>query len=61
VILVSGRELLRASLGGSMESLYLVIYALALILIALFRPRGLASYIQDLFHRPKRAIDRGPS
>ena len=61
VILVSGRELLRASLGGSMESLYLVIYALALILIALFRPRGLASYLQDLFHRPKRAIDRGPS
>ncbi len=61
VILVSGRELLRASLGGSMESLYLVIYALALILIALFRPRGLASYIQDLFHRPKRAIDRSPS
>ncbi len=60
-ILVSGRELLRASLGGSMESLYLVIYAVVLILIALFRPRGLASYIQDLLARPKRTADRGRS
>jgi branched-chain amino acid transport system permease protein len=60
-ILVSGRELLRASLGGSMESLYLVIYALALILIALFRPHGLASYIQDLLARPRRAVARDKS
>jgi branched-chain amino acid transport system permease protein len=59
VILVSGRELLRASLGGSMESLYLVIYSLALILIALFRPRGLASYLQDLFARPRQATGGG--
>jgi len=58
-ILVSGRELLRASLGGSMESLYLVIYAVVLILIALFRPRGLASYVQDLLARPRRAAGGG--
>jgi branched-chain amino acid transport system permease protein len=45
VILVTGRELLRASLGGRLQSLYLVIYAVVLILIALLRPRGLASLI----------------
>jgi len=45
VILVTGRELLRASLGGRLQSLYLVIYALALILIALLRPQGLASLV----------------
>ncbi|MGO9309890.1 MAG: branched-chain amino acid ABC transporter permease [Spirochaetia bacterium] len=53
VVLVTGRELLRASLGGRMESLYLVIYAVVLITIALLRPRGLASLIQDAVDRAK--------
>jgi ABC-type branched-subunit amino acid transport system permease subunit len=38
-----------------------VIYAVVLILIALFRPRGLASYLQDLFARPRRAAGGGPT
>ncbi|MEW5813792.1 MAG: branched-chain amino acid ABC transporter permease [Spirochaetota bacterium] len=56
-ILVTGRELLRANLGGHMESLYLVIYAAALILSALFRPRGLASFIHDALVKA-RSSDR---
>jgi branched-chain amino acid transport system permease protein len=49
-LLVSFRELLRASLGGGqVEGLYLAIYAVILILIALFRPRGIATLIQDAY------------
>ena len=46
LILVSGRELLRANVGGQLESLYLAIYAIILIVIALFRPQGIGSLIQ---------------
>ncbi|MFQ6099808.1 MAG: branched-chain amino acid ABC transporter permease [Anaerolineae bacterium] len=49
VILVSGREFLRASLGGKLESIYLVIYAAVLILMALFRPQGIAMLLQDAY------------
>jgi len=52
VLLVSARELLRANLGGGMEGLYLVLYGTVLILIALFRPRGLAT----LLHRTSRRL-----
>jgi branched-chain amino acid transport system permease protein len=52
VILITGRELLRAALGGQTESMYLAIYAVVLILIALLRPRGLASIIQDALAKP---------
>jgi branched-chain amino acid transport system permease protein len=55
VILVTGRELLRAGLGGQTESMYLAIYAVVLILIALLRPRGLASIIQDAVSARRRA------
>lgn len=51
ILLVSARELLRASLGGQLESLYLGIYAVVLILIALFRPQGLASIIRSAYTR----------
>ena len=58
VILVTGRELLRASLGGRLQSLYLVIYSLVLILIALLRPRGLASLVADWRKTPAQAKER---
>lgn len=58
VLLVSMREFLRAGLGGQMESLYLIIYALVLILIALFRPRGIASFISDALMRSKINVER---
>lgn len=48
-LLVSFREFLRASLGGQTEGLYLAVYAVILILIALFRPRGIATLIQDAY------------
>ncbi len=51
VLLVSVREILRASLGGQLESLYLIIYAVVLIIIALFRPKGLGYMFQSLVAR----------
>ena len=51
VILVSAREILRASLGGQMESFYLIIYAVVLIIIALFRPKGIGHMFQTAVSR----------
>lgn len=51
LILVSGRELLRAHVGGQLESLYLVIYAIVLIVIALFRPQGIGSLLQKAWEK----------
>jgi branched-chain amino acid transport system permease protein len=45
LVMVSGREFLRARLGGELAGLYLMIYAAVLILVALFQPRGLAALI----------------
>jgi len=45
IFLVSFREFLRASLGGQLEGLYLVVYAVLLILIAMFQPRGIAPLV----------------
>jgi branched-chain amino acid transport system permease protein len=56
VFLVSFREYLRASLGGGMEGLYLVVYAVILILVALFQPRGLAPLLQNLFIKIKSIL-----
>lgn len=53
VLLVSTREYLRATLGGGLEGLYLAIYAAVLILIALFRPRGIATLFQDVYQQLK--------
>ncbi len=53
VLLVSGRELLRARLSGSTAGLYLAVYAVVLILIALYRPKGLAPMARDLAYKVK--------
>lgn len=42
IFLVSFREYLRASLGGELAGLYLALYAVVLIVVALFQPRGIA-------------------
>ena len=59
LILVSGREFLRANLSGQLESLYLAIYAVILILIALFKPKGIATLFQDLYEKILSYIARG--
>ncbi len=51
LILVSGRELLRASVGSQLEGLHLAIYAVVLIVIALFRPQGIGSLVQKAYDR----------
>jgi branched-chain amino acid transport system permease protein len=53
IFLVSFREILRAYLGGGLEGLYLVVYAVILILVALFQPRGLAPLAVRLFNQIK--------
>jgi branched-chain amino acid transport system permease protein len=47
MILVSMRELLRANFGAEFEGLYLAVYAVILILMALFRPKGIATLFQE--------------
>jgi branched-chain amino acid transport system permease protein len=59
LILVSGREFLRSSLSGQLESLYLAIYAAVLILIALFKPEGLATLLQEIYEKIRSRIARG--
>jgi len=49
ILLVSGREFMRANLGSSLESLYLAIYAVVLIVIALFRPQGIAPLFRKAY------------
>ena len=51
LVLVTLRELLRARLGGELAGLYLFFYAVVLIVIALFQPRGLAVLVQDGYTR----------
>ncbi|MGQ9521845.1 MAG: branched-chain amino acid ABC transporter permease [Anaerolineae bacterium] len=51
ILLVSVREFLRANLGGQLEGLYLVVYAVVLILIALFRPQGLGPLVRQAYDR----------
>ena len=46
LLLVGVQEFLRASLGGEVSSLYLVIYAIILVLVVLFRPGGIATFFQ---------------
>jgi branched-chain amino acid transport system permease protein len=46
IIMVSFRELLRASLGSQLAGLYLAVYAIILILVALFQPRGIAPLVE---------------
>ncbi len=51
ILLVSLQEFLRAGLGGQLEGLYLAIYAVVLILIALFKPKGIATFIRDAYDK----------
>jgi branched-chain amino acid transport system permease protein len=51
VILVSMRELLRANFGAEFEGLYLAVYSVILILMALFRPKGIATLFQDAYDK----------
>ncbi|MCX6054867.1 MAG: branched-chain amino acid ABC transporter permease [Chloroflexi bacterium] len=46
ILMVSFRELLRASLGSQLAGLYLAVYAIILILVALFQPRGIAPLLE---------------
>lgn len=59
LVLVSGREYLRARLGGEFGGLYLMIYATVLILVALFQPRGLAPLISKGAERIKSLLGAG--
>ena len=56
VLLVSGREIMRANLGSSLESLYLAVYAVVLIVIALFRPKGLAPMLRNGWEKLTRLL-----
>ena len=58
ILLVSIRELLRARLGGGLEGLYMVVYAIVLIVVALFTPRGIAALLQDNFEKIKTRFKR---
>ncbi|RME36121.1 MAG: branched-chain amino acid ABC transporter permease [Thermoflexia bacterium] len=51
VVLVSMREFLRARLRGQLEGLYLVVYSVALITVALFRPQGIAPLVRQAYDR----------
>lgn len=46
IIMVSFREVLRASLGSQLAGLYLAVYAIILIVVALYQPRGIAPLIE---------------
>lgn len=51
ILLVSLKEFMRANLGSTFESLYLAIYAVILIVIALFRPQGIAPWVRDAYEK----------
>ncbi|MCK4241483.1 MAG: branched-chain amino acid ABC transporter permease [Candidatus Atribacteria bacterium] len=51
LLLVGVQEFLRASIGGEVSGLYLVIYSVILILVVLFRPKGIATIFQDGYQK----------
>jgi branched-chain amino acid transport system permease protein len=53
VLLVSLKEFLRSQLGGGLEGLYLVVYAVFLIMVALYQPRGIAPLVEKAYQRVK--------
>jgi len=59
ILLVSLKEFMRANLGSTLESLYLAVYAVILILIALFRPQGIAPWIRNTFARGLARLQGG--
>ncbi|NPV77271.1 MAG: branched-chain amino acid ABC transporter permease [Anaerolineae bacterium] len=56
IFLVSFREYLRAALGGELAGLYLAVYAVVLIVVALFQPRGIAPLFRRLFEKVIRSL-----
>ncbi len=56
ILLVGVRELLRAQLGGGLEGLYLVVYALVLIVVALYQPRGIAPLVSSVLYKFRNAL-----
>ena len=56
VIMVSFREYLRSTLGGQMAGLYLAVYAVILILVALYQPRGIAPLVERGIKRTQSYI-----
>jgi len=57
LLLVGIQEFLRASMGGEVSGLYLVIYAIILVVVVLFKPKGIATILQDIYPKilPKEA------
>ena len=51
LIMVSFKELLRANLGSQLAGLYLAVYAVILIVVALFQPRGIAPLAEQGFKK----------
>jgi branched-chain amino acid transport system permease protein len=56
IVLVSLKEYLRSQLGGGMEGLYLVVYAVFLIVVALYQPRGIAPLVEQAYQKVKSLI-----
>jgi branched-chain amino acid transport system permease protein len=57
ILLVGARELLRAQLGGGLEGLYLVVYAIVLIVVALYQPRGIAPLVGSVLQKFRGAFN----
>lgn len=51
LLLVGAQEYLRASLGGEYSGLYLLIYAVILIIVVLFKPRGIATFFESWYQK----------
>ena len=51
LLLVGAQEFLRASLGGEFSGLYLLIYSIILVLVVLFKPRGIATIFRDIYRK----------
>lgn len=59
ILLVGVRELLRARLGGGLEGLYLVVYAIVLIVVALYQPRGIAPLVNSVLQKFRNTLTAG--
>jgi branched-chain amino acid transport system permease protein len=57
VLMVSFREVLRSNLGGQFEGLYLVVYAVILILIAMYQPTGISPLLERQIRKFKKYLE----
>jgi branched-chain amino acid transport system permease protein len=57
IIMVSFREMLRVYLGSQLAGLYLAVYAVILILVALYQPRGFAPLIDRAVKSIRSSIE----